>query len=107
MPAMPLVRNHTVEVYQHNKTNIRHASKASHILARICFARHSGRSTMSDIGRRDLFKQAAGVMAASAIAGLRPAGAQTPQPGSTLKFFPAGFKPLKFQTSTGVTINGV
>ena len=63
---------------------------------------------MSDIGRRDLFRQAAGVIAGSAIAGLKTARAQTavPPAGSTLKFFP-GFKPLKFQTSTGVTINGV
>ena len=62
---------------------------------------------MSDIGRRDLFKQTAGFVAAKAFAGLGKAQAQSPQAGSTLKFFPAGFKPLKVQTSTGVTINGV
>ena len=63
---------------------------------------------MQTLGRRELIQQAAGVLAGTALAGLESAQAQSaaPQPGSTMKLFP-GFKPLKFQTSTGVEINGV
>jgi haloacetate dehalogenase len=65
-------------------------------------------SNSRDIGRRDLLRQTAGVIVASAIARFGEARQQgIPLPaGSTLRFFP-GFKPLQIQTTTGVTINGV
>ena len=55
------------------------------------------------IGRRELLKQGAGIIAGSALIRGGSAAAQTTnaQPGSTLKFFP-GFKPLKIKTSTGI-----
>jgi haloacetate dehalogenase len=64
---------------------------------------------MQTIGRRELIRQAAGVVVGSTLTRAAQGATQSSppvSPGSTLKFFP-GFKPLKVRTSTGVEINGV
>jgi haloacetate dehalogenase len=55
------------------------------------------------IDRRTLLKEVGALALGAAVTGLPRAEAQTPEPG---KFFPAGFKAFKVQTS-GASINGV